>query len=199
MRRGLAVLLLLTPDAAAAHQPAAPPAHHAPVRAVPTPASPVIRRATVTTTARTGPARASRSSQRPPLVGGPVLAPTHRPAAAPADKPRNIIPGNIPAHRFDPFLDAPHTHAGLRAWLATLGWPWQGIGTCESLHDDSWRPASTSWARGVFQFLPSTWRSLGLTGDPAAASWRDQLHAARRLRARDGLRAWDCARILGYT
>lgn len=190
LRRGLAVLLLLTPDAAVAHRPATPPAHHAPVRAVPTPASPVIRRATVTTTARTGPARASRSSQRPLLVGGPVLAPTAAPARTPA---------RTPARRFDPFLDSPHTHAGLHAWLATLGWPWEGIGTCESLHDDSWRPGSSSWARGVFQFLPSTWRSLGLTGDPADASWVEQLHAARRLRARDGLAAWDCARILGYT
>jgi resuscitation-promoting factor RpfB len=51
----------------------------------------------------------------------------------------------------------------------------------------------------VFQFLPSTWASLGLTGDPAAATWRQQLDAAVRLRARDGLGAWDCARILGYT
>ncbi len=92
---------------------------------------------------------------------------------------------------------APHTHAGLVAWLAAVGYPWQQIATCESLRDDSWPEGSSSTARGVFQFLRSTWRSLGLPGDPAAASWRDQLAAAKRLRARDGLRAWDCARTLG--
>lgn len=109
-------------------------------------------------------------------------------------------PPRPPAPRpYEVLRDAPHTHAGLAAWLDSLGWPWAGIGRCESLRDDSWPTSSSSWARGVFQFLPSTWHSLGLTGDPAAASWRDQLAAARRLRARDGLGAWDCARILGYT
>lgn len=96
------------------------------------------------------------------------------------------------------FLDAPHTHAGLVAWLNVVGYPWKQIGTCESVRDDTWRVSSRSWARGVFQFLPSTWRSLGLSGDPAAASWRTQLWAAKLLAIRDGIRhSWVCARIVG--
>jgi hypothetical protein len=102
-----------------------------------------------------------------------------------------------PPARPSVYASAPHTAAGLKAWLATLRWPWGEIGTCESYRDGSWRESSTSWARGVFQFLPSTWRSLGLTGDPATYSWRFQLKAAERLRARDGLGAWTCAKLLG--
>lgn len=113
----------------------------------------------------------------------------------PSDEPRRATRSLV--RKPSTFVSAPHTHAGLVAWLATLRWPWQAIATCESVRDDSWRPGSRSWARGVFQFLPSTWRSLGRSGDPADASWRDQLAAAEELEARDGLRAWDCARILG--
>jgi hypothetical protein len=76
--------------------------------------------------------------------------------------------------------------------------PWRSIVRCESLRDGSWRATSDSVARGWFQFLRSTWRSLGLSGDPAAASFDAQYAAARRLARRDGLRAWDCARLLGY-
>jgi hypothetical protein len=94
---------------------------------------------------------------------------------------------------------APHTHAGLVAWSSALPYPWPQIIRCESLRDDSWRPGSSSMARGVFQFLRSTWSSLGLYGDPAEASWRDQYHAALRLRERDGINSWDCARITGVS
>lgn len=76
--------------------------------------------------------------------------------------------------------------------------PWRSIVRCESLGDGSWREGSSSRARGFFQFLRSTWRSLGLSGDPAAAPFGDQYDAARRLARRDGLGAWDCARILGW-
>ncbi len=75
--------------------------------------------------------------------------------------------------------------------------PWRSIVRCESVRDRSWRMSAESRARGWFQFLPSTWRSLGLSGDPAAASFDEQYAAARELARRDGLRAWDCARILG--
>jgi hypothetical protein len=76
--------------------------------------------------------------------------------------------------------------------------PWRSIVRCESLNDRSWPVTSTSTARGWFQFLRSTWRSLGLHGDPAAAPFDVQYAAARRLARRDGLRAWDCARMLGW-
>jgi hypothetical protein len=75
--------------------------------------------------------------------------------------------------------------------------PWRSIVRCESVRDGSWRVASPSRARGWFQFLPSTWRSLGLSGDPAAAPFSVQYSAARRLARRDGLRAWTCAHLLG--
>jgi hypothetical protein len=114
--------------------------------------------------------------QGPPVSGGPVIA---QPAAA--------APSVVES--------APHTTEGLRAWLAAIPRPWGAIGRCESLGDGSWRRASRSHARGVFQFLPSTWRSLGLTGDPADYSWRFQLRQAERLAERDGLRhSWVCAR-----
>lgn len=77
--------------------------------------------------------------------------------------------------------------------------PWRSIVRCESLGDGSWRVGSSSRARGWFQFLRSTWRSLGMSGDPAAASFDTQYAAARRLARRDGLRAWSCARILGLS
>ena len=75
--------------------------------------------------------------------------------------------------------------------------PWRSIVRCESVRDRSWQLSSSSHARGWFQFLPSTWRSLGLSGDPAAAPFEEQYAAARELARRDGLRAWECARILG--
>jgi Transglycosylase-like domain len=125
-----------------------------------------------------------------------VVAPTHTPASVRASQIPRASRSSVrmPLPIFDV---APHTHAGLKAWVATLPYPWPQIIGCESLRDDSWREDSNSYARGVFQFLRSTWASLGLSGDPAAASWRDQYRAAVRLKARDGIRAWDCARIMG--
>lgn len=123
-----------------------------------------------------------------------VAAPPAHVSAARADRGYDRPP--IPSV----FKAAPHTHAGLVAWLKTLRWPWAIIATCESVRDDSWRVTAKSWARGVFQFLPSTWARLGRTGDPAAASWRDQLDAAKELSAIDhGYGDWDCARIEGVS
>jgi hypothetical protein len=137
---------------------------------------------------------ASPGPARPPVAGGPVTQERAESAWRVARleiKPKPDASGWIGD-------EPPHTTAGLRAFAASLGYPWQGIIICESLRDGSWRESSSSWARGIVQFLPSTWRSLGLRGDPAAASWAQQIAAARRLRARDGLGAWSCARILGY-
>lgn len=98
---------------------------------------------------------------------------------------------------YNVFTDAPHTHAGLVAWTNALPYPWPTIIHCESLSDDSWRESSTSNARGVFQFLRSSWRLVGGYGDPAAASWREQYMRARLLRALYGIGSWSCARITG--
>jgi len=49
--------------------------------------------------------------------------------------------------------------------------------------------------RGMFQFLPSTWRSVGGTGDPAAASVAEQYKRARILYERSGPGQWPvCSR-----
>lgn len=100
------------------------------------------------------------------------------------------------AARVETAGDFPHTRQGLLAFAASLPYPWGPIIRCESAGDGSWRVTSSSRARGILQFLPSTWRSLGLTGDPASYSWRYQYAAALKLRARDGISAWECARIL---
>lgn len=76
--------------------------------------------------------------------------------------------------------------------------PWQSLAECESIGDLSWRPESSSTYRGYFQFLPSTWESVGGTGDPALASAAEQLHRARLLQARDGWSPWPvCSRKVG--
>lgn len=142
------------------------------------------------------PPRATRSEHRKPLyrvrtsdiqpVKTKPVPPKPRPKPRPKPKP------------YDPYTDAPHTQRGAEQFAGSLPWPWPGIIHCESLRDESWRPSANSWARGLFQFLPSTWRSLGGTGDPADASWREQYRMAIKLRLRDGLASWDCAKILGY-
>lgn len=76
--------------------------------------------------------------------------------------------------------------------------PWQALAECESLGDLSWKPTAPSTFRGFFQFLPSTWRSVGGTGDPALASAAEQLHRAQLLQARDGWGPWPvCSRKVG--
>lgn len=135
------------------------------------------------------------------VVGPPTpiryvsVAPNHDPVHKPvviARASRNSL--RTPLTLFD---TAPHTHAGLVAWSKTLAWPWPTIIGCESLPDDSWREDSDSIARGPFQFLWSSWRLVGGTGDPAAASWREQYTRAKLLRKLQGIGAWACARITG--
>ena len=106
-----------------------------------------------------------------------------------------LIPPMPPKPAYNVISDAPHTSAGLWDWLHAVGAPWTRIGLCESWRDGSWRASSDSPARGVFQMLPSTWASLGQTGDPASYSWRFQLHESEILAQRDGLEhSWVCAR-----
>lgn len=51
---------------------------------------------------------------------------------------------------------------------------------------------------GYFQFKPSTWRSLGLTGLPSDHSYEVQKDAARRLVARSGWGQFPrCSRLIG--
>jgi hypothetical protein len=51
---------------------------------------------------------------------------------------------------------------------------------------------------GAYQFLPSTWRSLGLPGMPHRAAPEVQDAAARKLQARSGWGQWPvCSRRIG--
>lgn len=81
-------------------------------------------------------------------------------------------------------------------FAASLPAPWPAVVRCESLNDGSWRVTSSSRARGLFQFLRSSWRLVGGHGDPAAASFGDQWSKAQALLRLQGWSAWDCARML---
>lgn len=73
---------------------------------------------------------------------------------------------------------------------------WDALAQCES--GGNWA-SRTGRYRGGLQFLPSTWRSVGGTGDPADASREEQIRRAQTLQARDGWGAWPaCSRRLGY-
>lgn len=85
----------------------------------------------------------------------------------------------------------------LAAFVASLPSSWQRLVRCESLNDGSWRQSSSSHARGVFQFLPSSWRMVGGSGDPAAASYAEQWMRALRLFRLQGWAGWTCSRIVG--
>ena len=51
---------------------------------------------------------------------------------------------------------------------------------------------------GAFQFMLSTWRSVGMSGNPIDHPYEVQLQAAQRLQARSGWGQWPhCARKLG--
>lgn len=141
-------------------------------------------------------ARVTRSLTRPPLAEESRWSTSERPGVnvsgtrstpgTSSDTPRPLATGS----------SATSAQTDLER-ARTLPEPWRSIVRCESLGDGSWRVLSSSVARGWFQFMRSTWRSLGLRGDPAAAPFSVQYFAARQLARRDGLRAWDCARILG--
>lgn len=130
-----------------------------------------------------------------PVVGGPVTTRTKPAPITRSHKPTSSGTAST-ADRRSPVATS------LRSDLAralALPEPWRSIVRCESIRDGSWRVSAASYARGWFQFLRSTWRSLGLAGDPAAASFATQYAAARRLAARDGLaNSWVCARQLGW-
>lgn len=73
---------------------------------------------------------------------------------------------------------------------------WTALARCES----GGNPANKSnpTYRGAFQFSYSTWASVGGTGDPADASYEEQLDRAMILQARSGWGQWPrCSRRLG--
>jgi transglycosylase-like protein len=139
--------------------------------------------------------RASRNHVRPPLAERSRWSTSARPTVSRAAS--TALRSHARAASSTSGSSSAATTTDLQRAHA-LPEPWRSIVRCESLRDGSWRVASPSHARGWFQFLPSTWRSLGMSGDAAMASFSTQYAAARRLAARDGLRAWDCARLLHF-
>lgn len=207
MTRILAALVLLAPSTLMPPAAAPRPAHHQTRRVEVKAARTVLppphkgakqRSATVDLSPRSPAAptrRPTRSRVRPPLAEETRWRSTSSVRAVPAPAASSRHGANAKAAPA-PIRTAWHGLTDLQR-AQSLPEPWRSIVRCESLRDGSYRVASSSTARGWFQFLRSTWRSLGLSGDPAAAPFEVQYATARRLRARDGLRAWDCARMLG--
>ena len=68
---------------------------------------------------------------------------------------------------------------------------WEALRFCESSHD--YRAISKSprgMYRGAYQFDFETWKTVGGTGDPAAASASEQDARARELYAHRGAQPW---------
>lgn len=78
-----------------------------------------------------------------------------------------------------------------------VGTTWHDLAACESSNNP--RAVSPDGIyRGLYQFDAPTWRSVGGTGDPAAAPRAEQLHRAIQLHARRGWQPWpQCAAQLG--
>lgn len=81
--------------------------------------------------------------------------------------------------------------------VAPSGDVWSRLAQCES----GGNPRAVSKGgtyRGAFQFSLSTWRGIGMSGDPIDHPYEVQLAAAQRLQARSGWGQWPtCARRLG--
>lgn len=73
----------------------------------------------------------------------------------------------------------------------------EAIALCESGGDPTAISANGRY-RGKYQFTRSTWRSLGGSGDPAAAPEAEQDQRAAALLAREGTSPWpSCSRQVG--
>ena len=73
---------------------------------------------------------------------------------------------------------------------------WLALRTCES--GGNYRANTGNGYFGAYQFLPTTWWSLGYHGLPSEAPVRVQDQAARLLEARAGWQPWpQCAATLG--
>ena len=73
---------------------------------------------------------------------------------------------------------------------------WAAVAQCESGGNPGAVNASGKY-RGLYQFSTETWRSVGGSGDPAAASAAEQTRRAQMLYARSGAGQWpECGRHL---
>ena len=79
---------------------------------------------------------------------------------------------------------------------ASGGHDWAALARCESGGNPG-AVSSTGKYRGLYQFSLETWRSVGGSGDPAAASAAEQTRRAAILLARSGRGQWpECGRHL---
>lgn len=70
------------------------------------------------------------------------------------------------------------------------------LAQCES---PTGRDSNNRMYHGYFQFLLSTWRSMGESGDPSEYSYQYQREVAKRLQEKSGWSQWPtCARRLGF-
>jgi len=65
---------------------------------------------------------------------------------------------------------------------------WDAVAQCES--GGNWSISTGNGYHGGLQFLPSTWRANGGTGNPASASRAEQIRVAERVKATQGMGAW---------
>ena len=65
---------------------------------------------------------------------------------------------------------------------------WDAIAQCES--GGNWSIDTGNGYKGGLQFLPSTWRANGGTGDPANASRAEQIRVAENVKDSQGIGAW---------
>ena len=80
--------------------------------------------------------------------------------------------------------------AEIKAMLGGPGSKWYSIVECESNFDPK---ASNGTHFGLFQFLPSTWHSMGGSGNPSDASPQEQFQRAKKLQAQEGWGQWQCS------
>ena len=79
---------------------------------------------------------------------------------------------------------------------APAGGGWAALAQCESGGNPR-AVSATGKYRGLYQFSRETWRSVGGTGDPAAASPAEQTRRAQMLYERSGAGQWpECGRHL---
>lgn len=81
------------------------------------------------------------------------------------------------------------------SWHAPKWWLPQAL--CIHRHEGAFNATTGNGYEGGFQFLPSTWRSVGGRGHAYAASPREQLYRAWLVYQRDGgsWREWGTARL----
>lgn len=75
---------------------------------------------------------------------------------------------------------------------------WQALAQCESSGDPT-AVNPSSGAGGLYQFLPSTWASVGGRGLPQDAPAEEQLMRAKMLYEREGWGQWVCAQNMGWS